>query len=314
MPRPGNAGLKGFVKNLAARAVRPGVMPLMHRFDRLEAQLGRGRMDAAKLRAELDYWRWFIRGGGCEKQHGEPFAVLFGRWQRHRLLKLANVLDIPQDDRPGNIDDWCAQRSVVEIGAGPYPAIAAARKGWKRAVAIDPLARSYVDEGLMPAPCANITCVQAVGEDVPLPSNCADLVICENSLSSVNDPVAVVGEMFRLLRPGGHLWFFVDLSTQRDLLHPHPMTEQRIAELFAAFTPGLSEITPHTAHPRAFAALRAHFRKPALAPEPAVYAAPRPSTVGLEIKARPSAPVFRINGQEEPRTESAPIPLKEHAR
>jgi len=299
MPKPRKAGFKGFVKNLLMRSMRPGIMPLHQRFDRLEAQLGRARLDAAKYRGELDYWRWLIKKGGSEKQHGEPFAVVFGRWQRHRLLKLATYLEVPQDDRPGNIDEWCAARSAVEIGAGPYPAVAAAKNGWKRCVAVDPLAKGYVEEGLLPPACDSVTYIEAPGEDIPLPANFADLVICENCLDHVTDPAAVVREMFRLLRPGGYVWFFVDLSEHRDYMHPHPMTEQRVRELFSEFREVATELTPHKAHPKAYAGMRVLFRKPAAAPEPKVYAAPRPATTGVEIKTRPIAPNFKIKGQEE---------------
>lgn len=300
MPKPRKAGFKGFVKNLVMRSMRPGLMPIHHRLDRLEAQLTQSRMDAAKYRGEMDYWRWLIKKGGSEKQHGEPFAVVFGRWQRHRLLKLAKCLDLPHDDRPGNIDDWCAQRSVVEIGAGPYPAVAAARKGWKRCVAVDPLAKGYVEEGLLPPACEGVTYIEAPGEAIPLPSNFSDLVICENCLDHVSDPEAVVREMYRLLKPGGYVWFFVDLSEHRDFMHPHPMTEERVRKLFSEFAEIATEMTPHKAHPKAFAAMRVLFRKPAVAPEPKVFGAPRPATVGVEVKSRPAAPVFKIKGQEEP--------------
>jgi len=308
MPKPRKAGFKGFIKNLLMRAMRPGLMPLHNRIDRLEAQLAAARLDAAKYRGEIDYWRWLIKKGGSEKQHGEPFAVIFGRWQRHRLLKLAAFLDIPQDDRPGNIDDWCTKRSVVEIGAGPYPAIAAAKNGWKRCVAVDPLAKGYVEEGAPTPACDSVTYIEAPGEAIPLPANFADLVICENCLDHVSDPAAVVREMYRLVKPGGYVWFFVDLSEHRDFMHPHPMNEKRVADLFSEFKVVATEMTPHKAHPKAFAAMRVLYRKPALAPEPAVYGAPRPATVGVEIKARPAAPAFKLKGQEEPPAAQTPAP------
>lgn len=300
MSKARSPGFKGFVKNLAMRAMRPGIMPLHARFDRLEAQLGLARLEAAKYKGELDYWRWLIKKGGSEKQHGEPFAVVFGRWQRHRLLKLAEWLGLPGDDRPGNIDDWCAQRSVIEIGAGPYPAVAAAGKGWKRCVAVDPLAKGYVEEGLLPAACDAVTYIEAQGESIPLPADFADLIVCENCLDHVSDPASVVREMFRLLKPGGHIWFFVDLSNHRDFMHPHPMTEERVSELFSGFVLVGQELTPHKAHPKAYAGLRALLRKPSHAPEPMVYGAPRPATTNGVPNRLPGAPRFAIAGQEQP--------------
>jgi hypothetical protein len=106
--------------------------------------------------------------------------------------------------------------------------------------------------------------------------------------------------MYRLAKPGAYVWFFVDLSEHRDFMHPHPMTEKRVADLFSEFKVVATEMTPHKAHPKAFAAMRVLFRKPALAPEPTVYGAPRPATVGVELKARPAAPSFKLKGQEAP--------------
>ncbi len=288
------------MKKLVMRAMRPGVMPLHERLDRLEARLDATRIDASRFARELEYWRWFIRGGGAERQHGEAFHVLFGRWQRHRLLRLGQCLELPPDDQPGGIDDWCAARSVVEVGPGPYPAVAAARKGWKRAVAIDPLARAFVEEGLSPAAADGVVIVEGVGESLPVPSATADLVICENCLTSVNDPAQVIREMFRVLRPGGHLWLFVDLSDYRDAVRPHAFNEPRLGELLREFKLLSSERTKHVAHPRSRAAMRMLLQRPALAPEPRVYGAARPATSGVEIKVRPKAPVFRLAGQEEP--------------
>lgn len=242
--------------------MRPGVRGIHRRLDRIERELATDRLDRAKYEAELDYWRWLVLRGGSEHQHGEPFEAVFGRWQRHRLLKLSHWLLLPGDDSPGNIDDWCATRSVVEIGAGPYPAAAAARKGWMRCVAVDPLAKGYSQEGLVPHIADRVVYIEAPGERIPLPAGFADLVINENCLDHVSDPGAVVAEMLRLLKPGGLAWFFVDLSRHRDHMHPHPMGERRVMELFREFELVNSEVTTHKAHPEADGSIRALFRKP----------------------------------------------------
>ena len=45
------------------------------------------------------------------------------------------------------------------------------------------------------------------GESVPLPDNSADTVVVTYSLCTIPDPVAALGEMARLLRPGGRILF-----------------------------------------------------------------------------------------------------------
>lgn len=254
--------LTNALRPLAAKVMRPGVRGVHQRLDRIERTLALEADDAHKYASELNFWRWLIRHGGSEKQYGDSFEVVFGRWQRQRLIKLSEWLFLPVQGQPGDIDDWCAERSVVEIGAGPYPSIAAARRGWKRSVAVDPIAKGYAEEQLLPTAADRVVYLQAPGERIPLPAGFADLVINENCLDHVASPQAVVHEMFRLLRPGGLLWFFVDLSHHRDHMHPHPMDETSIRGLFKAFAMVHAEVSTHKAHPEAYGSIRALFRKP----------------------------------------------------
>lgn len=48
---------------------------------------------------------------------------------------------------------------------------------------------------------------QGVGEDIPFASGSFDTVVCTYTLCSVDDPGAVLAEMWRILAPGGKLLF-----------------------------------------------------------------------------------------------------------
>ncbi len=50
-----------------------------------------------------------------------------------------------------------------------------------------------------------VTGVEGVGESIPLPDACADCVTCFTVLEHVEDELATLNEMRRLLRPGGRL-------------------------------------------------------------------------------------------------------------
>jgi SAM-dependent methyltransferase len=269
MSTPAETGLKHRLKTLAFRAMRPGIMPVHDKMmqieadikalgDRLDEREERGR----KYDSELDYWRWLIKRGGSEKDFGAPFEQVFGHWQRQRLLKLGLFLGLPDSGTPGDVDDWCATRSVIEIGAGPYPAIAAARKGWKRCVAVDPIARGYVEEDLVPKAAEHVIYIAAPGEQIPLPNGFADLLVIENCLDHVTDPSAVAQEMYRLLRPGGYLWLFVDLSNHRDHMHPHAFNEDKVRAVLGDFRVVRDEVSAHKAHPQAYGGYRGLLRKP----------------------------------------------------
>jgi SAM-dependent methyltransferase len=264
------ARCKQFLKRAVFRAMRPGLIGVYGRFDQVHRRLDglHARLDEReaalnKYHGEVEYWRWLIKRGGAQKEFGDTFEVVFARWQRQRLVHLGHMLGIsdPESAEQG-IDAWCRGRSVVEIGAGPYPSVAAARQGWKRCVAVDPLARKYVEEGLLPAACDSVTYIESPGEHVPLPGEFADLVIIENCLDHVTDPAAVMGEIRRLLKPGGLLWLCVDLSNHTDYMHPHAMDEARLRVLLRAFTLVNEEISTLKAHPKAYGGYRGLYRRP----------------------------------------------------
>ena len=271
-------GLRDRLRRLAARLFKPGLAGVHERLDRLErAVLGRidrlGR-SPEKYEEELGFWRWLATSEESQKRMHGTFHVAFSRWQRLRLLELGERLGLGSEDA---LDAWCEGQSVVEIGAGPYPAVAAA-PAWRRAVAVDPLAKGYAREGLLPEACAGVTYIEAPGEDVPLASGFADLVIIENALDHVGDPEAVVAECRRLLRPGGLLWVLVDLSEYRDHMHPHPFSEARIRGLLAAagFETVHDRVSDHKSHPEAYGEYRGLLRKPAPARIPAPVVIPSP--------------------------------------
>ena len=239
--------------------VRGDIASVHDRLDELDA-------DQRKYDAELEYWRWLVKKGGSEKGFGGPFAEVFGRWTSQKMVKMGEFLALPAVGQPGDIHDWASQRSVIEIGAGPYPLVAAATKGWKRCVAVDPIARGYVEEDLLPAVASSVVYVAARGESIPLSSASADLIVIENCLDHVKDPAMVVREMTRLLAPGGHLWIFVDLSNHVDHMHPHAMNEDKVRRLLqteGGFTVVRDEVTAHKAHPEAFGSYCGMLQRPA---------------------------------------------------
>jgi SAM-dependent methyltransferase len=266
-------------KHLVMRLMRPGVAGLEQRLDALSNQLALVEsvlerqagvtLDRDKYREELAYWRWLIKTDQGRASLPAPFEQVFGGWQRDRLRELGRCLGLEGADPDAALDAWCRQQSVVEIGAGPYPAVAAA-PAWRRAVAVDPIARGYAEEGLLPAAASHVTYLEAPGERVPLPSGFADLLIIENALDHVGDPGAVLTEIFRLLRPGGLLWLLVDLSTYSDHMHPHPFDEARVKGLLAGagFAAISERVSDHKSHPKAYGEYRGLLRKPGGGPLP----------------------------------------------
>ena len=90
---------------------------------------------------------------------------------------------------------------VVELGCGTaYVSAWLARRG-ARPVGVDPTPRMQAEFGL------TFPLVEAGAEDVPLPDGSFDLAVSEYGASIWADPHRWVPEAYRLLRPGGRLWF-----------------------------------------------------------------------------------------------------------
>ncbi len=218
-----------------------------------------------KYHDELTYWQRV--GAGTEPSFEGELHEVFGRWQRTRLYELGGRLGLDRAFAPGEpitgpLADWCAQRRVLEIGGGPHPAVSETR--WKSAVAADPLAEGYAAEGLLPSENDRVVHISAPGEAIPLPGGTIDLVIAENCLDHVMDPWKVLGEIHRLLVPGGHLWLLVDLMHHKDHLHPHPFTEASARDMLskAGLEIVKADVWDAHSHPNAFGQLRALLVKP----------------------------------------------------
>jgi SAM-dependent methyltransferase len=177
-----------------------------------------------KLRGELSYWIEDAGATGSERRR--QFNDRWEFYHRQRLGELAWTLHLESADSFGA---WIADRSVVEVGGGPFPAVSLL--ACRRAIAVDPLADAYVTEGLVPSRASGVVHIAAPAERLPLSRNMADLVICENCLDHVEDPTLAMREMSRLLTPGGLVWLLVDLMEHRDELHPNPMSQQRLAAI-----------------------------------------------------------------------------------
>jgi SAM-dependent methyltransferase len=96
--------------------------------------------------------------------------------------------------------------SVLDVGGRiqPYRALLSGREG------------KYVAVDMRLSPRVTLL---AVAEEIPLCSEQFDLVICTQVLQYVADPARAMGEILRLLKPGGHLLMSVPAAYPRDSEH-----------------------------------------------------------------------------------------------
>ena len=117
-----------------------------------------------------------------------------------------NVPEAPLSSLP-DVDG----RDVVELGCGTgYVSAWLARRG-ARPIGVDlsenqlaTARRKQAEYGL------EFPLIHASAEDVPLPDDCADVVVSEYGACLWCDPDRWLAEAARLLRPGGRLWFLTN--------------------------------------------------------------------------------------------------------
>lgn len=182
--------------------------------------------DDAQLRWWLQEWEPTLQGGGFHPADagellGEAPAATYlaRRWQQAR----AEVIRVSQE--AGGDADLFADRVVVDIGPGPlgFPDACPARVS----IGVDPLAARFSEHGLL-LPDSPAVYLATGAERMPLLTESADVVLARNSLDYVDDPERVLGEVRRILRPGGLAILLFDVGSAVTASEPHTLTPERI--------------------------------------------------------------------------------------
>jgi SAM-dependent methyltransferase len=95
---------------------------------------------------------------------------------------------------------------VVEVGSGAHGLIF--YFGSRHGVGVDPLAVSY--RSLFPRWQTCAPTISAVGEQLPFRDRSIDVVLCDNVVDHAESPARIAGELVRILKPGGLLYFTVN--------------------------------------------------------------------------------------------------------
>jgi len=103
-----------------------------------------------------------------------------------------------------------ADARVVEVGSGAHGLIF--YFGTEHRIGVDPLAVSY--GSLFPRWQRRTQTIAAVGESLPFADRSFDVVLCDNVVDHAESPRKIVGELARVLVPGGLLYFTVNIHHQ----------------------------------------------------------------------------------------------------
>lgn len=156
---------------------------------------------------------------------------LEGFWKEYRCLdKIREFCLI--DDGSVVLDVGCGIATVLHVLKG-------------KRYGIDPLAKEYLKMYNYPS---GISVVKSGGEKIPFGDKYFDFVFCSNVLDHVTDPSLTVGEVRRVLKPGGFFILVVEVfgeAVKRDPAHPHCFTEKEVRNLvYEGFDPIHLELRP----------------------------------------------------------------------
>ena len=96
---------------------------------------------------------------------------------------------------------------VIEVGSGAHGLIFHFGVGY--GIGVDPLAVEYAR--LFPAWQRRVSTVASLGEQMPFANDTFDIVLCDNVVDHAQSPSGIVKELVRVLRPGGLLYFTVNV-------------------------------------------------------------------------------------------------------
>lgn len=97
--------------------------------------------------------------------------------------------------------------NVIEVGSGAHGLIFGFGGGF--GVGVDPLAVDY--KRLFPKWQKDADTVAAIGEELPFADGAFDVVLSDNVIDHAENPLKIVEELVRVLKPGGLLYFTVNI-------------------------------------------------------------------------------------------------------
>lgn len=111
---------------------------------------------------------------------------------------------------------WCdlAGRGL-EVGTGCFSQLEWAQAG--KIISIDPLNEVY--STFLHVENSHVLTQEGDGEHLTFPNSSLDWVVCWNVIDHTPEPQKLADEIFRVLKPGGHLYFEVHFDDQ--IAAPH---------------------------------------------------------------------------------------------
>lgn len=128
---------------------------------------------------------------------GQEQAILLRIFNRANSLqkRLSKIHSIKNTDK------------ILEVGSGAHGLVFGFENNF--AVGIDPLAVEY--KRLFPIWQQNTQTLSAIGEKLPFGDSSFEIVLSDNVIDHAEDPVGIIEEFARVLKPNGLLYFTVNV-------------------------------------------------------------------------------------------------------
>jgi SAM-dependent methyltransferase len=186
-------------------------MPLIHRIEAsLAPYLPKGMRRTAKERAELAFW------SGTATREGGRLG------NDHYRFFYTDFFGLAADDYYG--------KSIIDVGCGPRGSLEWAEGATER-VGLDSLAEKYRALGTERHAMRYIA---ATAEAIPFPAKHFDFVTCFNALDHVENLLAALAEIQRVLKPDGTFLLIVEVNHEPTVTEPVTVSEGELKELLEA--------------------------------------------------------------------------------
>jgi SAM-dependent methyltransferase len=170
-------------------------------------------------------------------------------YQRHKAETLKDVDDVGRSvflrsqmirQKIAAVRPIADTDKVLEVGSGAHGLVFGF--GGNFGFGVDPLAVEY--KRLFPKWQHNAPTAAAIGEQLPFADNSFDVVLSDNVIDHARGPLKIVDEIIRVLKPGGVLYFTVNVH------HPIYDLASRVHGLWnaAGLRLELSAFADHTVH------------------------------------------------------------------
>lgn len=175
-------------------------------------------MSDDKYDAELKYWkdRHSIEGKLANKHYEEL------------MLRLS-----------GKDKSFFDGKVIGDFGCGPRGSLEWADGAAER-YCIDVLVDEYEKLGIRDHAA---TYVKSSEDGIPLQDEVLDILFCVNSIDHVNDLEKMTDECFRIVKPGGWMFFSINLDEPPSPAEPNTITMQTCQDIFISRLQDVSKMT-----------------------------------------------------------------------